>query len=78
MDVGFHPDNRFESGSSHLLIKIDRSEHIPVIAHRDRGHPEFFDTRRQSGNLVRAVEKGVFGMKMQMGKRRDSTHKKMP
>ena len=66
VEIGLHPDDRFDTLFLHLLVEIDRTEHIAVIGNGDRIHPQLFEPASQSGYLVGTVEQRIFGMQMQM------------
>src|SRR5271163_4316690 len=69
--VGFAADNRLDPVLPRFEEKFDRSEHVAMVGHRDRGHPGLLGVIDQRANFVGAIEQAVLGMDVQM----DETHR---
>ena len=52
-----------------FVIELERSVHVSVVGQRQGGHSQLFGPLDQPFDLSRAVQKGIMGMDMQMGKR---------
>ena len=64
--VGFTSDDRFDAGVLGLSVELDGSEHVAVIGHGHGRLSERFDLLDERIDLIRAVEKTVLGMEMEM------------
>ena len=64
--VGFATDDRFDARLFRFLIKFDRAVEIAMIGDGDGRHPEFLRLFHQLPHPHRAIEEGVFGVKMEV------------
>ena len=62
-------DDRFDLLLLGLHVELNGPEEVPVVRDRHRRHPQFLHLRHQLGNAHRAIEKGVFRVKMKMDER---------
>ena len=67
--VGLAADNRFHPGPRRFLVKFDRAEKIAVIGHGHGRHAEFDRFFHQLLHPHRAVEQGIFGVKVEVNER---------
>jgi hypothetical protein len=67
--VGLASDNRFHPGARRFLVKFDRAEKIAVIGHGHGRHAEFDRFFHQLLHPHRAVEQGIFGVKVEVNER---------
>ena len=65
-DVGLDADDRPHAVLEGLVEEVERPEHVAVVGDRHRRHAELRDSLAQFGKPVRAVEKGVLAMEMEM------------
>ena len=68
-EVGLDADDRLDPGVLGLLVELVGPEHVAVVGHRHRRHPEL---RRPLGQLRqprRTVEHGVLGVHVQVDER---------
>ena len=66
--VGFHPENRLDALVLALHGELHDTKHDAVVADCKRFHAELFSPSNHFGNLVRAVEKAVFRVVMEVAK----------
>jgi hypothetical protein len=64
--VRFAADDRFEPGVGRRLVKLDCAVEIAVVGNGDGRHSKFLCLFHQLLHPHRAVEKGVFGVKMKV------------
>ena len=62
--VNLTAEDRLDALRAGFFIKIDTAEHDAVIGDRGAVHAKFFDSGDVLFDLVRAVQKAVFGMYM--------------
>ena len=65
-EVGLDADDRLDPGVLRLLVELVGAEHVAVVGHRDRGHPQLGRALRQRTEPGRAVEHGVLGVDVQV------------
>ena len=58
-DVGLHPDDGLQPFLPRPLVEVPGAEHAPVVGERQAGHLLLFRLANQVRQAVRAVEKGV-------------------
>ena len=79
-DINFTPQDRINSLTFRLSVKINHSVHYSVIGDRRTVHPKLFHSCNIFFYLVRTIQKTVFCMDMQMCKThlspRKPTHKR--
>ena len=67
VQIGLHPDDGFDPLFAHRVVEVDGPEHVAVVGHGHRIHPELFDLFGQGFDLVGPVQEGILGMQMEMG-----------
>ncbi len=65
-EVHLASDDRLDGVRHARLVELDRAEHVAVVGHRDRRHPERLHLRDQLRDLVGAVEQTVLRVEMEM------------
>ena len=65
-DIGLHPDDRLDLFFPRVLLELPGCMQITVIGNRQGGLLEFLGPSDQIVDPVRAVEKGVFGMAVEV------------
>ncbi len=68
-DIGFDTDDRLDTGFLRGLLEFVGAEHVTMICHTDRRHPETGGLSAQGIDLGRTVQHRVLGVNMQMDKR---------
>ena len=63
-DVDLASDDRLDALRAGFFIKIDTAEHDAVIGDRGAVHAKLLDSGNVLFDLVRSVQKAVFGMYM--------------
>ena len=67
-EVGFEPDDGFDSGSPGGVVELDRAEHGAVVGQGDGIHPHGLGSRDELLDIAEAVQQGVGGMDVQVDK----------
>ena len=65
-DIGFHADDRLEPRFLRFFLKVPRAVKVTVIGYRERWLFELQRSRDEIIDAVCAVEKGVFGVAVQV------------
>ena len=65
-DIGFHADNRLEARLLRLFLELPRPVKVTVIGYGEGRLLKFQCLRDEIIDAVRAVEKGVFGMAVEV------------
>jgi hypothetical protein len=65
-DVHLAAEDRFDAAAVGLLVELDAAVHRAVIGERKRGHPGVVRRPHEIGNPIRAVEKAVLGVVVEM------------
>ena len=65
-DIGFHADDRLEARLLRLFLELPSPMKVPVIGYGEGWLLEFQRLRDQVTDPVCTVEKGVFGMAMEV------------
>jgi len=68
--VRLDADDGLDPALNGRAVEFDGTEHVAVIRHRHGRHAQGFDTLHELADLVRAVEKAVLRVKVQV----DKTH----
>jgi hypothetical protein len=69
--VGLAAEDQLHAGLLRLGVEVDRAEHVAVVGHRDRIHPEAAHLREQILHADRAIEQAVLRVEVEM---RESGH----
>ncbi len=66
--VGLQADDGLDAGIFAGVVKLDHAEHGAVVGDRQGGHVHFFGALDQLLDIAEAIQEGIFGMYVQVGK----------
>ncbi len=73
--VGLQPDDGLDPGVLGGVIKLDHTEHRPVVSDGQGGHVHLFGALDQLLDITEAVEQRVFGVNVEVGEGHGQTDK---